>query len=166
MASAEGYQPTGRNPSTSLWARSATRTAATSLLSALATNSIWFSRSSARALGVEPSGEFAVSAVEIFSIIWRVLVSMTATVLSFAQETKRRPSFDRAMSFGLSPTAIRPMTWSVLTSNDAHGIAAPVGDVERLSVVAEHQGVRVHFDGNPLQELAGPGVEDDHVARP
>ena len=116
MASAEGYQPTGRKPSTSLLARSATRTTATSLLSALATNSIWFSRSSASAFGVEPSGEFGVSAVEMRSITCRVLVSMTATVLSLAQETNSRPSLESAMSLGLSPTAIRPVTRSVLTS--------------------------------------------------
>ena len=50
------------------------------------------------------------------SITWRVLVSITATVLSLAQETKSLPSFDSAMSLGLSPTAIRPVTRSVLTS--------------------------------------------------
>src|SRR5262249_49594758 len=101
---------------TSLLARSATRTTATSLLSAFATKSIWLSRSSVRALGVEPSGEFGVRAVEMRSITCRVLVSITATVLSLAQDTNSRPSFDRAMSFGLSPTAMRPVTRSVLTS--------------------------------------------------
>jgi transcriptional activator of cad operon len=82
----------------------------------LAMNSIWFSRSSANALGVEPSGEFGVSAVETRSMTWRVLVSMTATVLSLAQETNRRPSLEIAMSLGLSPTVMRPETRSVLTS--------------------------------------------------
>ena len=115
-ANAEGYQPTGRNPSTSLLARSATRTTATSLLSALATNSIWFSRSSANAFGVEPSGAFGVKAVEIRSMVWRVRVSITTTVLSLAQETNRRPSFDNVMSFGLSPTTRRPVTRRLATS--------------------------------------------------
>src|SRR4051794_26205350 len=77
-ARADGYQPTGTNPSTTemvsayCFARSSSvapemSTTMTSLLSALATNSVRPSGETARASGVLPSGDWGYSDVEITS---------------------------------------------------------------------------------------------------
>src|SRR4051812_22052285 len=103
-------------PATALWARSLMSITARLLLSALATNSNLRLGSNSSAFGVDPSGAFGVRLVEIVSIIVRVLVSMTRTVLSFEQATNRRPSAPRTMSLGLAPTSMVVITLLVAVS--------------------------------------------------
>ncbi len=50
--------------------------------------------------------------------------------------------------------------------DDAYRVTAPVGDVECLAVVAEHQCIRIDLHRNAFQQFAGRTIEDNHVARP
>src|SRR5436309_2414551 len=98
-----GYQPEGMNPITWLSPASFTFTTAMQLLSAFATNSILFLRSSVNAFGVDPCGARAVGPTLMVSIAWRFRVSITVTVFSFPFDTYKRPSEPSSMSFGLWP---------------------------------------------------------------
>ncbi len=112
-----GYQPAGMNPATRLARGRETSTAATVLLSALATSSVRPSGERPRAFGVVPAGESGTTETEICSVAARATRSSTQTEFVLAHATKRRaPSADRTMAFGCSPTGTSPRGSSVFVS--------------------------------------------------
>src|SRR5215472_17398568 len=110
MARAVGYQPVGIKPRTRDSLRSETSITATLLLSAFATYKRRPSGESASASGVEPTGAFGSSAVEIVSTTLES--AMTLTWFEPESATKRRPSLAQIISLGWLPTAIRVISFN------------------------------------------------------
>src|SRR6185437_6845268 len=115
---AVGYQPTGIKPLDLADPGSCTSNTARQLLSAFATYSVLSSPLSARAFVVEPGGASGYKAALSVSTTFRLRISMTDTLLSFALATKSQRLFRVIqMSFGLSPTAISPANARFPVSN-------------------------------------------------
>ena len=115
-----GYQPVGIEPRETARPGLATSTAATVLLSALATSSIRPSADSASAFGVEPGGACGKSDVPICSSARREATSIAQTAFVLAHATKRRePSGDSAIAPGCSPVATSPRGSSVSGSKSS-----------------------------------------------
>src|SRR5579872_3971247 len=96
-----------------------TSNTARQLLSASATYKVRSSLLRATALVVEPGSELGYSAAFNVSTTFRLRISITDTLLSFALATNsHRPFFAMHISFGLSPTGIpSPMNLRCFVSN-------------------------------------------------